>query len=568
MKNLSIFFKILLITIPLVVMILISAIVMRKNMQDVLFKSESVYLDTLYEVNNNLLAADRDFYQAQIAFTRYSQVSGAAASEVDDFNENAQQTIDKVNAATAIARGNELLFKKTVSDGENFETISYEFVDSFNRWKASYDVSTKSGDIAKQEGYFKEARGYLDRLQEITEEWADKEGTVLTQSINSRINSITIGYLIIIIAVLVIVILTSRSIAKGVKDTKERLDIIATNDLTQDVPETNAKDEIGQMTRSFRSMQANLKEIISVLYKESDDLDDSVRTMGEATSETTQSMESINTAAGELATTATQTATDIETIANEMQELDGVMKSSVESASALAGAGKEIGKVTKVGMDIVEELTQINNQCVSAFNSIFKGIENIEGSSNRISEASTLISSIANQTNLLSLNASIEAARAGEAGRGFAVVADEIRSLSEQSADSVQTINTLLEELHKNTNEAIAQSEMVKNYVEKQNSSVAQTKESFSDIITSVEDVNSAVIDLKSINDQLAKGFGDITSLVESLSAASEENAATAEELSATSDIVRGDVLSLDDIQTRIDAAAVKLADIVKQFKV
>ncbi|MBP5197805.1 MAG: methyl-accepting chemotaxis protein [Lachnospiraceae bacterium] len=568
MKNLSIFLKILLITIPLVVLILLSAIVMRKNMQDVLFKSESVYLDTLYEINNNLLAADRDFYQAQIAFTRYSRIAGAEAGEVDDFNENAQQTIDKVNAAIDLARGNELLFKKTLSDGEDFETISYEFVDSYNRWKASYDVSAKSGDIEKQEQFFKDARGYLDRLQEITEEWAEKEGAVLTQSINTRINSITIGYLVIIIVVLVIVIFTSRSIAKGVKDTKDRLDIIATNDLTQEVPETKAKDEIGQMTRSFRSMQANLKEIISVLYKESDDLDSSVTTMRNATTETAQSMESINTAAGELATTATQTATDIETIANEMQELDGVMRSSVESTSALAGAGQEIGKVTKAGMDIVEELTQINNQCVNAFNSIFKGIENIEGSSNRISEASTLISSIANQTNLLSLNASIEAARAGEAGRGFAVVADEIRSLSEQSAESVQTINTLLEELHKNTNEAIAQSEMVKNYVEKQNSSVAQTKGSFSDITTTVEDVNSAVIDLKSINDQLAKGFGEISSLVESLSAASEENAATAEELSATSDIVRGNVLSLDDIQKRIDDAAAKLADIVKQFKV
>ena len=134
MKNLSIFLKILLITIPLVVLILLSAIVMRKNMQDVLFKSESVYLDTLYEINNNLLAADRDFYQAQIAFTRYSRIAGAEAGEVDDFNENAQQTIDKVNAAIDLARGNELLFKKTLSDGEDFETISYEFVDSYNRW--------------------------------------------------------------------------------------------------------------------------------------------------------------------------------------------------------------------------------------------------------------------------------------------------------------------------------------------------------------------------------------------------------------------------------------------------
>ena len=322
------------------------------------------------------------------------------------------------------------------------------------------------------------------------------------------------------------------------------------------------------MTRSFKTMQENLRDIISVLNKESDELGSSCEVMGTSTREAVGSMDSINNAAGELAITATQTATDIENIANHMTTLDDVMNTSVLSTTALANASDEISKVTKTGMSIVEHLTEVNNQCVSAFDTIFEGIESIEGSSSKISDASALISSIASHTNLLSLNASIEAARAGEAGKGFAVVAEEIRTLSDQSAESVNTINTLLEELQKNTREAMEQSDRVKEFVEKQNSSVSDTRGSFEDIITTVEEVNTAVKGIKTVNEEMAKGFKEISSLIAGLSAASEENAATAEELSATSEMVTKNVNALSDIQDKMDVAANKLTDIVKRFKV
>ena len=186
----------------------------------------------------------------------------------------------------------------------------------------------------------------------------------------------------------------------------------------------------------------------------------------------------------------------------------------------------------------------------------------------KIDEMVDLITNIADQTNLLALNASIEAARAGEAGKGFAVVAEEIRTLSDQSAESVNTINTLLEELQKNTREAMEQSDRVKEFVEKQNYSVSDTRGSFEDIITTVEEVNTAVKGIKTVNEEMAKGFKEISSLIAGLSAASEENAATAEELSATSEMVTKNVNAISDIQDKMDVAANKLTDIVKRFKV
>ena len=391
---------------------------------------------------------------------------------------------------------------------------------------------------------------------------------MLHQSINAKSNTLSVFYILVIVIASIGVFVMARSIATGIRTTKNRMDVIATNDLSEEIPENKAKDEIGQMTRSFKTMQENLRDIISVLNKESDELGSSCEVMGTSTREAVGSMDSINNAAGELAITATQTATDIENIANHMTTLDDVMNTSVLSTTALANASDEISKVTKTGMSIVEHLTEVNNQCVSAFDTIFEGIESIEGSSSKISDASALISSIASQTNLLSLNASIEAARAGEAGKGFAVVAEEIRTLSDQSAESVNTINTLLEELQKNTREAMEQSDRVKEFVEKQNSSVSDTRGSFEDIITTVEEVNTAVKGIKTVNEEMAKGFKEISSLIAGLSAASEENAATAEELSATSEMVTKNVNALSDIQDKMDAAANKLTDIVKRFKV
>ncbi|SDA77212.1 HAMP domain-containing protein [Lachnospiraceae bacterium G11] len=567
MKNMKIAFKIAVITIPLEIIIILSLLFMSMNMDWVGEQSKKIYYDTLYEVNNHLLTADRDFYQAQLSFTKYIEVAGSEHSMVDEYNAYSAATLEEVNVAAEKAAADSSLYNGTLIEDTDFETAYNLFLEALEKWKRSFEIELRIGDVKMQEESFANARDAIARLQAITEAWANNRAAEMVNIIRGRLESAMIIFAVVVVASSMGVFVIARSISKGIKGTKERLDVLATNDLSAAVPETKARDEIGQMSRSFGKMQQNLRTVITTLYAQSDELAESCESMNAATTQASESMETIKNAAGELAATATQTAGDVETIASDMNRLDAIMGDSVDSTKALAEASDLIRRASAEGMKIVENLTSVNNDCVAAFDSIFEGIASVEGSANRISDASELISSIAGQTNLLSLNASIEAARAGDAGRGFSVVAEEIRKLSDESEQNVSTINSLLDELQANTRSAIDKSEMVKGFVEAQNESVAKTRESFEGIVAAIDDVNRAVSLLSEVNSRLSQGFTGIGNLVSNLSAASEENAATAEELSATSDMVARNVEALGSTEAQIDRAAAALTEIVKKFK-
>ena len=567
MKNMKIAFKIAVITIPLEIIIILSLLFMSMNMDWGGEQSKKIYYDTLYEVNNHLLTADRDFYQAQLSFTKYIEVAGSEHSMVDEYNAYSAATLEEVNVAAEKAAADSSLYNGTLVEDTDFETAYNLFLEALEKWKRSFEIELRIGDVKMQEESFANARAAIARLQAITEAWANNRAAEMVNIIRGRLESAMIIFAVVVVASSIGVFVIARSISKGIKGTKERLDVLATNDLSAAVPETKARDEIGQMSRSFGKMQQNLRTVITTLYAQSDELAESCESMNAATTQASESMETIKIAAGELAATAPQTAGDVENIASDMNRLDAIMGDSVDSTKALAEASDLIRKASAEGMKIVENLTSVNNDCVAAFDSIFEGIASVEGSANRISDASELISSIAGQTNLLSLNASIEAARAGDAGRGFSVVAEEIRKLSDESEQNVSTINSLLDELQANTRSAIDKSEMVKGFVEAQNESVAKTRESFEGIVAAIDDVNRAVSLLSEVNSRLSQGFEGIGNLVSNLSAASEENAATAEELSATSDMVARNVEALGSTEAQIDRAAAALTEIVKKFK-
>ncbi|MCR5054285.1 MAG: methyl-accepting chemotaxis protein [Lachnospiraceae bacterium] len=577
MKNLSIRAKLLFATVPPLIVLIFAVSFFSVQMHNVFDQAEGMFYDSLYHINSNLINGDRDFYQSFQASTKIfnlaadnALIKDQHAELLDDYESNAQQVYDNTHAAIDQAKTDSLLWTGITAEmGITFEQCATEFDNAYQVWRDSYNPADGKVDemvYVQNSKDFSAARDYINEMQDITTAWSEIEHQQIEASINRTIMITIIVFAIIIVLVVAFVIYVIRAIRKGINTVTDDIEVLAKNDLSHDEPVVDSTDEIGKMKKAFVEMQRNLTSVVTTLQNTSDGLSDACKIMNDNTDSAGRSMQDINSAAGELARTATSQAEDVDDVAKNMDDLSGVMERSVKTAEDLGHASNDISNVTKEGASIVDDLTNINEQSLEAFNSIFESIDNIQASADKISEASELIQGIAEQTNLLSLNASIEAARAGDAGKGFAVVAEEIRNLSDESAGNVQTINELLAELQENTKGAISKSTLVKEYVEKQNNSVAETKDSFDKIVGSVGTVEQAIREIESINSELKDRIDTVSQRVQNLSAASEENAATAEELSATSDVVTRNVEDLVHTQKTVDASAEELTNIVALF--
>lgn len=380
------------------------------------------------------------------------------------------------------------------------------------------------------------------------------------------------GSIFAMVLCLIAAIFVTRKIVAPIisaTDTVEKLgNLDFSEDVSSDKKMLNRKDEVGVMLRSITELKNIIVKVMAEIRAYSESL-------GEAAEALKNSANESSTAAGQVETAITGIADGASSQAQETQSATEnviVMGKMIEQASTeveqLGDNAADMHKASENAMSILAELEKINQKTMEAIHIIGEQTQKTNESAAKIKVATDIISEIAEETTLLSLNASIEAARAGEQGRGFAVVANQIQKLAEQSADATTQITEVISELVNDAQESVQTMDEVKEVMNQQSENVSQTEKAFKNVEKGIAESIESVEKITDKTRKLDEARAGVVDVVQSLSAIAEENAASAEETSASASEVGSIMEDVSQNANMLDEIAVKLNENVKRFKI
>ena len=366
--------------------------------------------------------------------------------------------------------------------------------------------------------------------------FAGQPATEATAQINqSTMMILGIAVLILIVAQIVCIRI-ARALAKVIVQSEEILISLADGNLNLQVSERvlKRKDELGVMGRAVQSLLDKLQEIIGGIKQNTNTLMEKGDTLESMASQTSTTADEIGIAVEDISKGAVSMAEDIEAATLQINNMGILIEKIVDSVQELDHLSEQMHLADTESTKIIHELSESNDKTTEAIKKIEMSVHTTNESVTRIQEAVDLIASIASETSLLALNASIEAARAGEAGRGFSVVATQISKLSEDSEQSTKTIEEIIRQLTLDSEASVKVMNEVNEIIAQQQRKLDQTKEKFHDVSSGID---SSMEESRLIHNQAGEcdsERGKVVDVIQSLSAVSQENAASTQQTTAS----------------------------------
>lgn len=331
-------------------------------------------------------------------------------------------------------------------------------------------------------------------------------------------------------------ILVVKSMARGLICGTSALEQVATGKLNVELNSKFAerKDEIGQISRAVQKLKQELTSVITEIMGNSKELHESSELLHEKTNASMEHINQIERAVDEIAQGAGSQAQETQSATEHVIAMGNMIEDTSKEITTLNENAKQIKTLGQDAVTTIEELQKINHKTKESIDVIYDQTNTTNTSAQRIKEATALITEIAEETNLLSLNASIEAARAGEQGRGFAVVAGQIQKLAEQSNESARQIEEIINSLLEDSGKAVETMESVKEIMDEQNINVQKTNDQVRQVIGQVDESIAAIDRIAQQSGKLNEARLVITDTVQNLTAVAEENAAGTQESAAS----------------------------------
>ncbi len=394
----------------------------------------------------------------------------------------------------------------------------------------------------------------------------EKEAIVNDAKNNLMISFVKIA-LVLTVVYLIILIWLARIIRKPIAKTAADIENIANGNISNEISGSSQIAETDKLITASRILKEKLNDIVSGVNEHVLNLQQDTASLKERADFCNDGTKQISQAMEELSVTAVTLAENVQDVNAKSLEMGNAITDIDGDVQVLSDNSNHMDKANEDAAKSIETVLDSSNQSSAIVEKITNQIEETNQAISSINEAVDLIMDITGQTSLLSLNASIEAARAGQAGRGFAVVADEIKKLSEQSAQGADTIKQVADNIFEKSNESVALVNEVRELIGKEQEDISVTKESFEILSKTINDNLVAVSRISEKTKQLDTIKQAIIGNINDLSAISEENAASNQEVSANITNIAESIDEMNAATGHVNNISEELAQLMEYFK-
>lgn len=461
--------------------------------------------------------------------------------------------VDKDSSVILASRDSDLISKTLGADGQS---AFYKDVEKKVSGK-SYDFCTLDGNMT----VFKEVNGTNWLLVSYV-----PTNVVLADLVGLR-NLMIIFSIISIFVLCVLIERVTHVVIRPVKEMTRVITSMASGDFTVSM-KVKGNDEIAVMGRSVEHFIASMKEMIRQMGHVSDRLEKQAGSSKNVSGEMNSAANIQSQSMTELNATVDQLSVSVNEIAQNATQLAGVVADTKEDSDKVEDKMRTTVEVSEKGKADMESVGNALHNIEISIHNLEEAVDKVGTASGEIVDIIKLIGDIAEETNLLSLNASIEAARAGEAGRGFAVVASQIGVLAKNSADSVAHITSLINEINGLVDDAVKQAGSSASDIESSADLIHTAVDTFDQIFQNIQETSHLI-------EGVVEKINQVDQVATNVAAISEEQAASSDEILATSESMLQQAKSISKNSEQVEAeagnlaeSADQLADQVKQFQI